>query len=740
MSSIDYFSEDWFINAETGNEISYILFPHLVEVSNLLSIKTYCKKTKTYHMKSKFILLILLITSYLSQGQMRYFYANLEGAQQVPPNASTGSGVAVITYNTATKNILVYADYQGLSAPVTASHIHSAALAGSNAGVLFNLTNTGGTTGTLSGNAILTPTDETNLFDGKMYVNVHNANFPGGEIRGQVTAVGTTNSYFFNGRLQGSQQVPPNPSTATGNFSAILDATANMVYLTGSFAGLAANATVAHIHTGAAHGNGSPFVNLTPSAATTGTVHGISSITATNTTDMLNGNTYVNVHNATYPGGEIRGQATMLSQYSFFKTSLSGANEVPPNASTAKGTVIVKFNNSSKVLELVGDYQNLATAATASHIHAPAMAGVNAAVFFGLANTGGTSGTLSGTTTLDATREAQLFNGEMYVNVHNANFPGGEIRGQLSGTSAGETQFLTGVLQGAQENPVNASTGSGSVTVLLDRLTREVYVTGSFTGLAKNASAAHLHRGVTGAIGPVIVPLSPTTATAGTITGNAVVSATFADSLINGLVYANVHNSDFPGGELRAQLGNQVLPVKLSYFNGYRDRSNINLVWQSAQEIDLKQYEVEQQHPSTKLWINKGVVRAIGGAIQENYRMTDVPLTGADNYVFYRLKVVDKNGGVSYSPTVRINYKQSTAALNILSNPVTKGMLRYNITGLSTDKRAEVSIIDLNGKLMYKTVQPGFSTNDINVSALAAGMYKLVIKIDNLQLQQSFLK
>lgn len=691
-------------------------------------------------MKSKFILLFLLLATYVSQAQMRYFYANLQGSQEVPANASTATGVAVITYNTSSKSMQVYADYQGLTSAVTASHVHSGALAGVNASVLFSLTNTGGTTGTLSGIATLTITDETNLFDGKMYVNVHNATFPGGEIRGQVTAANTTNSFFLNGRLQGSQQVPPNSSLATGNFSLILDATANMVYLTGSFSGLAANASASHIHTGAAHTSGGTFVNLTPSAATTGTVHGISLITGTNATDLLNGNAYVNVHNATYPGGEIRGQATMLSQYSFFKTSLSGTNEVPANASTAKGTVIVKFNNTSKILELNGDYQNLSASITGSHIHGPALAGSTAAVFLTLTNTGGTSGVLSGTTTLDATREAQLFNGEMYVNVHSGSFGGGEIRGQLSGTSAGETQLLSAVMQGAQENPANASTGTGSVTVLLDKLTREVYVTGSFSGLAANASAAHLHKGVTGTNGSVVVTLAATAATAGTITGNAIVSSTFADSLINGLVYANIHNASFPGGELRGQLGNQVLPVKLSYFNGYRERSNINLVWQSAQEIDLKQYEVEQQHPATKQWLTKGTVKAIGSSIRQDYRMVDAPLTGVDNFVFYRLKAVDKNGGFSYSPTVRINFKQATASLNILSNPVTKGTLRYNISGLTTDKKVEVSIIDFSGRLMYKTVQSGLSTNDINLSSLGAGMYKLVVKADDIQLQQSFLK
>jgi hypothetical protein len=42
--------------------------------------------------------------------------------------------------------------------------------------------------------------------------------------------------------------------------------------------------------------------------------------------------------------GEIRGQLTTLSQQRYLAGALSGANQVPPNTSTARGTVIVKYN------------------------------------------------------------------------------------------------------------------------------------------------------------------------------------------------------------------------------------------------------------------------------------------------------------------------------------------------------------------------------------------------------------
>jgi hypothetical protein len=50
-----------------------------------------------------------------------------------------------------------------------------------------------------------------------------------------------------------------------------------------------------------------------------------------------------------------------------------------------------------------------------------------------------------------------------------------------------------------------------------------VYVTAGFTGLTSNVTAAHLHHGAAGTVGPVVVPLNISGTTAGTVTGTATV-------------------------------------------------------------------------------------------------------------------------------------------------------------------------------------------------------------------------
>ena len=692
-------------------------------------------------MKKNVTLFLLLFIAVVAQSQTTYFKAVLDGAQEVPTNASTASGVAIIKYDAATKSLQLTGDYQDLTTGITVSHIHSPAAAGVNAGPLFTITNSGGTSGTLRVSATLTVAQEADLIAGNMYVNVHSTTYIGGEIRGQITATTAGQTEYLTGRIQGAQQVPPNGSLAMGSVTTLLDKATGMIYLTGSFDGLAAAATVAHIHKGNPTISGSVIIPLKVTADTKGTIHSASAITPGDMTSMLAGGTYVNIHSTTYPAGEIRGQLIMESQMVYLKAVLQGSQEVLANASTAMGTVIVRYNTVTNSLELGGNYQNLTTDITMSHIHGPAAPGVDASVISPLINNLGTSGILVGTGILTESQEADLLAGLYYVNVHTSTYLGGEIRGQLTTTTSGnETYYFTGALSGSQEFPANASTAVGNVAVLLDKITNEVFLVGSFSGLDAAASASHIHGGAAGKNGGVVTVLSATAAVAGTITGSAVVRTSFADSMVLGLSYVNVHNSSYPGGEIRAQLGNLVLPVKLTYFNGFKENNKVILNWESTEELNLKQYSIEQQSKQTGSWITKAIISPKGGGAVTKYSQLEVPFTDGSNYAIYRLKMTDVDGKITYSPIVRIKLDKSAAALNVQSNPVINNQLKFMLSGLPVNKRAAVAIIDFSGRVVLKTTAFTVINNSIDVTKLTAGIYKLVVQIDDAILQQSFTK
>ena len=119
------------------------------------------------------------------RAEMLSYKVALKSASEVPPNTSGGSGTADVTYDTQTKQLKWKVSYSGLSGPATAAHFHGPAEPGKNAGVMIPIQNIA--TSPAEGSATLTDAQPADLMGGRLYVNVHTAANPGGEIRGQVT-------------------------------------------------------------------------------------------------------------------------------------------------------------------------------------------------------------------------------------------------------------------------------------------------------------------------------------------------------------------------------------------------------------------------------------------------------------------------------------------------------------------------------------------------------------------------
>jgi hypothetical protein len=115
-----------------------------------------------------------------------------------------------------------------------------------------------------------------------------------------------TGSTTLKGTLSGAAEVPPNPSSATGAFEGKFDTETNVLTWTVTYSGLSAPATAAHFHGPALPGQNAGVVVPFPNA--TSPIKGSTTLNSGQAADLMAGKWYVNVHTATYPGGEIRGQ------------------------------------------------------------------------------------------------------------------------------------------------------------------------------------------------------------------------------------------------------------------------------------------------------------------------------------------------------------------------------------------------------------------------------------------------
>jgi hypothetical protein len=115
-----------------------------------------------------------------------------------------------------------------------------------------------------------------------------------------------------------------------------------------------------------------------------------------------------------------------------FKADMTAASEVPPTASSGKGTLTASYDPATKMLTWEGNFSGLTGPATAAHFHGPAEAGKNAGVAVWISEKGQPfSSPFKGSATLTDAQADDLQKGMWYANVHTDANKGGEIRGQV---------------------------------------------------------------------------------------------------------------------------------------------------------------------------------------------------------------------------------------------------------------------------------------------------------------------
>ena len=249
-------------------------------------------------------------------------------------------------------------------------------------------------------------------------------------------------------RLSGGQEVPPVSTPAIGNATVTVNPAQTEVSVVLEVTGLT-DITEAHIHFGDIGIDGPIIFSLasgpftSPLNVTLTTFDFIPQTQGVTTFDsavqaMMNGRTYVNVHTAANPDGEIRGQVGPVMMLSF----LDGAQETPPVETGAVGNMSLQLSPDQTQITYTLSQSGLVSPITAAHIHA-APPGVPGPIIFPLTDTNFTSpltGFLSakdltpqsdaGVVTFEDAIDAML-TGKTYANIHTTANPNGEIRGQI---------------------------------------------------------------------------------------------------------------------------------------------------------------------------------------------------------------------------------------------------------------------------------------------------------------------
>jgi glucose/arabinose dehydrogenase len=267
-------------------------------------------------------------------------------------------------------------------------------------------------------------------------------------------------------------------------------------------------------------------------------------------------------------------------------------------------------------------------------------------------------------------------NGNLFV-VSNSNGAVYEISGK-------QPALFTANLTGAQETPPNNSPAIGTATVLLSPDETTARVSLNFSGLTSAQTDAHIHGpGGAGVVAPILFPLPN-----GNVSDFLInLTPTDVANLKNGLLYVNVHSTNFPNGEIRGQFGTSAAASSVQF------SAATYLVSESAGRATITvtrlgdtsaaatvNYATSDNGSANNCNVNNGnassrcdytqTIGTLKFAAGETFKTITVPLTddayaeGSENFTF---SLSNATGAILGSPnvtTVTIADNETTAVTN----------------------------------------------------------------------------
>lgn len=185
---------------------------------------------------------------------------------------------------------------------------------------------------------------------------------------------------------------------------------------------------------------------------------------------------------------------------------------------------------------------------------------------------------------------------------------------------------------------------------------------------------------------------------------------------------------------------NAVLPLKILSFEGSPATRGNALKWVVAKDMEINKLVVERSADGV-LFTNITEQRRndFTNAFNDNweYKYIDNQFSSATNY--YRIRMEDVNGRSLYSTVIRISQQGNPSIIKIYPNPA-NDQLRIELTGNNRDVGI-ISVVDINGRVMIsQSVSSRQAYTIINVSSLAKGLYKIMIRNGDESRYGSFIK
>lgn len=182
------------------------------------------------------------------------------------------------------------------------------------------------------------------------------------------------------------------------------------------------------------------------------------------------------------------------------------------------------------------------------------------------------------------------------------------------------------------------------------------------------------------------------------------------------------------------------VPTTLLSFAAVKNNNGtIGLKWTSTNELNMLQYSIEKSANGIQFNLLE-TVKANNTLSQNNYSLVDI--LPSKPIVYYRLKMEDKNGKVTYSNIVSINFENKNSDfVTLVQNPA-NNLLSVKLNSVETSK-AQFNIVDAMGRVYARenlTVEKGTQLINLNINQLAKGTYWLNVNLNKQKTILQFVK
>ena len=212
----------------------------------------------------------------------------------------------------------------------------------------------------------------------------------------------------------------------------------------------------------------------------------------------------------------------------------------------------------------------------------------------------------------------------------------------------------------------------------------------------------------------------------------------------DGLYYIDQNTANGPAGTVqcslvRSQTGLQdlasnafpsqsTLPVTLLNFSAAYRNGATTLNWETENEVNFSHYEVERKTATGNVYAEIGSKTALGNTGRSSYQHIDNINSLTDDVVYYRLKMVDIDGGFKYSNVLLVRKEKKTiSGITINPNPVMSGDAATIRIESAASAMVTLRVVDMAGRQVIQQqnrVIEGVNSIPVNnLNKLQPGIY-----------------